>query len=210
MSSMLVDDSQIADHRDGLREVFTSALLPLLKGTPVLRIISKLQRTLDALDIEGLSNLWRIAHSSMSPYHVHPASPLPTDPADVTLLPPIGAHSDLLLAEEPTILDWTGFLDRYLSLTDAQLNNPPPPENLRYCLLAYLLSATFKDCSIIIRLDPLQPTLCTPKIIQGDRVTVIDLDPKSMDRLQKWERLDQNVVQAYSKVDDHKVCTDRW
>jgi inositol-pentakisphosphate 2-kinase len=83
----------------------------------------------------------------------------------------------------------------------------PKIENLRHYLLAYLLSATFKDCSIIAKLDFLKP---------GDQsghrvcpITVIDLDPKSLDRLQRWEQLDWEIVSSYTPV-KRKVCIDAW
>lgn len=45
--------------------------------------------------------------------------------------------------------------------------------------------------------------------VKPDRVTVIDLDPKSLDRLRKWEVLDQEIADAYSEVEP-KGCVDAW
>jgi len=203
-------DEPVLDN-EGLRDTFTSALLPFLTDTPLLRILSKLQRTLDILDIEGLSCLLRDAETStFTNLSVDQSSPTrPT--CNPSLGPPVaslGASSDLWHSGIPTMSDWTDFLDVYLSSTGAQLNHSEPmPENLRYYLLAYLLSATFKDCSIIIRLDPL--SLKRPsKAVAPDRVTVIDLDPKSVHRLRKWEQLDQEIVQAYLDVENPKRCID--
>ncbi|KAJ7172029.1 inositol-pentakisphosphate 2-kinase, partial [Mycena filopes] len=143
------------------KEAVITALLPVLLNTPVLRTISRLQRTLDALDIEGLSPLCDLA--------------------------PIGV--------QPTIAEWTHFIDAYL----AAPTSPPPADaaHLRYHVLAYLLSATFKDCSILIR-------------VPAGTVTVIDLDPKGVDRLRKWEQLDNKIVARYATVPgpDRKVCLD--
>ncbi|KAJ6531190.1 inositol-pentakisphosphate 2-kinase [Mycena capillaripes] len=148
----LVND--IADPQEAL----ASALLPVLMNTPVLRTLSRLQRTLDALDIEGLATLSDLAA--------------------------VGA--------DPTIAEWAEFVSAYLSAP-----SPPPADaaHLRYHVLAYLLSATFKDCSVIVR-------------VPDGTATVIDLDPKSVDRLRKWERMDKEIVSAYAALPDRKVCVD--
>ncbi|KAG2368900.1 hypothetical protein BDR07DRAFT_921298 [Suillus spraguei] len=51
------------------------------------------------------------------------------------------------------------------------------PGHLRHYLMAYLLSVTFKDCSIIIRPKSLQ--------VGSFDATIIDTDIKSMNRLGK-------------------------
>jgi inositol-pentakisphosphate 2-kinase len=83
----------------------------------------------------------------------------------------------------------------------------PKIEDLRYYLLAYLLSATFKDCSIIVKLDFLKPG--TQSAYRVHPVAVIDLDPKSLDRLQRWEQLDREIVFNYTPV-ERKICIDGW
>ncbi len=177
---------------DVMQEAFADAMLPLLIDTPVLRVLNKIQRTLDALDIEGLSLLWKRAHTV----------------AEVTTYgspPAVGVG-----APNPTLADWASFIDNYLS--QPPFNHASPnPENLRYYLLAYLLSATFKDCSVIIRMDLLDPSR-PPTAIDPSKVTIIDLDPKNMNRLQKWEKLDQIIVDAYREValEDRKTCLDDW
>ncbi|KAK7038123.1 inositol-pentakisphosphate 2-kinase [Favolaschia claudopus] len=151
----LVNDKQDA------KEALTTALLPILKSTPVLQILSRLQQTLDPLDIEGLASLCNLQ------------SPGP----------------------DPTVTEWTDFVTRYL-----EAPSPPPPADaahLRYHILAHLLSATFKDCSLIVR-------------VPDGTATLIDLDPKSIDRLRKWEKMDKELVAAYANVPvaDRKVCAD--
>lgn len=124
----------------------------------MLRTLARLQRTLDALDIEGLATFWDDA--------------------------PVGT--------DPTLAEWSDFISVYLA------SPAPPPAasaHLRHHALAYLLSATFKDCSVIVR-------------VPDGTATVIDLDPKSIDRLRKWGRLDSEIVSAYAAVPDRKVCRD--
>lgn len=152
---------------------FADAVIPVLMDTPVLSTLSRLQRTLDPLDIEGLSKLWK-ASSDVS--HAE-----------------IGAGS-----REVNLNEWESFLQEYLS--EAQKSpeslrkewDAPPGDRLRYYLLAYLMSATFKDCSVILRFRPgSSPT-----------ITAIDLDPKSVSRLAKWEKLDAGIVKCYAESGD--------
>ncbi|KAG5354062.1 hypothetical protein C0989_009760 [Termitomyces sp. Mn162] len=190
-------DPKISD-RD-LREIFVEALMPILLQTPVLRILSTLQRSLDPLDIEGLSRLWHLTQQELNGI-------------DTAYFPslPIGSSSTHLMSTEPDMTDWTHFLDTYLS-SYADFNHAnPAPAHLRFYLLAYLLSATFKDCSIIVRFDRLRPTVPAEQV-KPEQIMVIDLDPKDMVRLQKWEKLDQEITEAYGSGGDRKVCVDaRW
>ncbi|KAG5647307.1 hypothetical protein DXG03_000845 [Asterophora parasitica] len=207
-SLILSSDVDAAMSTEDIREHFTAALLPLLLDTPVLLTLSKIQRTLDPLDIEGLSHLWRLRETT-SPPSTHAA--LGTDePRDEPhTAAPIDVSSLVLTSPEPTTSDWIDFLDTYLSETIPQLDHTYPDlDNLRYYLLAYLLSATFKDCSIIVRLERLRPETLA-QAVKPEYVTVIDLDPKAMSRLRKWEKLDHEIVTSYAAVaDNRKICID--
>lgn len=215
---MLAIDMNQSQSSEDLREAFATAILPLLAETRLLRILSKLQRTLDVLDIEGLSDLWRFTEISAPSYRTDyasyfehaPAQPLFNDDFLKPPSSPIGVSSQYLSSPEPTIEDWSDFLDTYLSPNHQYNHNNPSPENLRYYLLAYLLSATFKDCSIILRLDPLQPGNPPTGPVRPERVTIIDLDPKSMSRLRKWEKLDREISQAYMHEADPRNCIDGY
>uniref|UniRef100_D8PUZ6 Inositol-pentakisphosphate 2-kinase n=1 Tax=Schizophyllum commune (strain H4-8 / FGSC 9210) TaxID=578458 RepID=D8PUZ6_SCHCM len=192
------------------REAFADAILPLLTETPVLRTLSKLQRTLDVLDIEGLSRLWQYTEMMAPAYRTQFAQFFvpPEDEEDYNPpTSPLGVSSQYLQEPEPTIDDWSSFLDTYLSPFIQIDHAAPVPEDLRFYLLAYLLSATFKDCSIIVRMDLLGGEQ-QPAPVDPSRVTVIDLDPKSMKRLRKWEKLDQEIVEAYANVKDFRTCVD--
>lgn len=81
----------------------------------------------------------------------------------------------------------------------------PDIANLRYYILAYLLSTTFKDCSILFRLN-------NPHGAENERdntVTIIDLDPKRVDKLWEWEKLDEELARSYVGVEG-KECLDEW
>ncbi|PPQ93233.1 hypothetical protein CVT25_015231 [Psilocybe cyanescens] len=211
---MLKNDACAGVELNAIRDAFAITLLRPLFQTPILHIISRLQRTLDVLDIEGLSKLWRETESS-APLYRTTFAPFfkQKDPASQSIPPstPIGVSSLFLQAPEPDISDWINFLDNYLSPDKSKLDHSnPSPENLREYLMAYLLSATFKDCSIIIKLDFLD-LLNPPEEDTSDSVTIIDLDPKSMKKLKSWEKLDQEIAITYAtSTQQKKICIDQW
>ena len=194
---MLADNS----NSEGLATIYdllAKTLVRPLIETPVLRLLSNLQRNLDMLDIEGLSKLWRLTESS------NRETFLPQLPDSSSSTPPLGESSPFVNSPEPTLSDWINFLDTYLSTTKPELDHSNPlPENLRYYLLAYLLSATFKDCAIIVRLDFLRAT----QEMSPSSVVVIDLDPKRMNKLKGWEILDMKIANTYALSGNGKVCT---
>ena len=208
---MLAKDVKAQCSDKELRDAFTTALVQTIMQTPVFGILSKLQRTLDLLVIEGLSRLWRHTERSAPLYRTTFASFFEGDVDGRSKPPttPLGVSSLFLTSPEPDMSDWVEFLDKYLSPFSTQLNHSAPsPENLRYYLLAYLLSATFKDCSVIVRLNFLHPGKA-PEVQTGpNTVTVIDLDPKSMDKLRGWEKLDKEIVTAYAEKEERKTCVD--
>ena len=185
-------------------DLFAKTLIRPLIETPVLRMLSDLQRNLDMLDIEGLSKLWRLAESSTHLYRKTFSTQPPDNSSSTLPRTPIGESSPFISSPEPTLSDWADFIDTYLSITESDLDHSnPSPENLRYYLLAYILCATFKDCSIIVRLDFLG---ATQKMCPGS-VAIIDLDPKRMDKLKDWEILDTKIASTYASSGNGKVCT---
>jgi inositol-pentakisphosphate 2-kinase len=180
-----------------LRDRFVSTIMPPLVNTPVLRTLSDLQRSLDVLDIEGLSRLWALSHSQP------PDEISSTFDAAAEYLPPLGSTS-----AEPSIADWTAFVDEYIPSHASLDHTQPQTSNLRYYLLAYLLSATFKDCSIMVRVNQGQDSGTTGEM-RNNSVTVIDLDPKSIQRLRKWEKLDKEISESCIGF-EVKNCVDGW
>jgi inositol-pentakisphosphate 2-kinase len=91
--------------------------------------------------------------------------------------------------------EWVSFIDGYLA-TNARpdytlevVDTPGAKERLRYYMMAYLMSATFKDCSVILRLGS----------GSGDQITVIDLDPKKIEKLRAWEVQDLEIVRRFKE-----------
>lgn len=158
------------------RESFASALAQALLDSPVLSLLSSLQRTLDILDVEGLSKLY--------------TQTSPGFPCD-------GLGSSV---PDPSMEEWADFVKIYQSEYHSWDHAVPDPGHLRHYLMAYLLSATFKDCSVIIRPKPAQ--------VGSFDVTIIDMDIKSMDRLGKWEKLDRKIVEHYKSSDSQRRCID--
>lgn len=180
-----------------IEDIFVESLGRSLLQTKVLRMLSDLQRNLDILDIEGLSELWKEAELAT------------LEQSDAGSTTPLGSKSSHIPISEPGISDWTEFLDTFTSSSRERLaRGDPSPKDLHYYLNAHLLSATFKDCSIIVRLDFLRSRDDFEReTAPYYPVMVIDLDPKSMNKLGTWEELDREIVAAYSSA-ERKVCID--
>ncbi|KAH9004881.1 inositol-pentakisphosphate 2-kinase [Lactarius hatsudake] len=169
-----------------IKSKFISALLPLFLHNSLLQRISALQRSLDPLDCEGFAKLVesKRIQSAGSSDSLNAALPV----ADLT---------------QPTMDDWTSFVDIFLS-QERQKHPSYSPSNLRYHTLAYLLSASFKDCSLII------PIRSETDVTEMDGIKVIDLDIKAVDRIPGWLKLDKKIVREYAKIDTgiRKTCTE--
>lgn len=153
--------------------------MPLLLSSKVLEVVSTLQRTLDALDIEGLSKLHAISSSE-------------------------NATSKLAsIIADPSYEDWCDFVTSYETGFCSWDHANPDPVNIKHYLMAYLLSATFKDCSIILRIKQGEHS---PQAIPS--VSIIDLDQKPINRLGKWEELDKMIVERYKSASQQKRCID--
>lgn len=138
--------------------------MPVLLASPLLPTLARLQSSLDALDIEGLSSQFGLRLDDSSA----PPSPL--------------------LSAQPSLDDWKLWL--------AMRSSPGASSSPLIAILSYLLSATFKDCSIFIRLAPStdgsEPYTTSVK--------AIDLDPKPLNRLPKYYDLDRRIVQTWSAM----------
>jgi len=140
-----------------------------LTTSSVLSVLSNLQRSLDALDIEGLAKL------------------------------ALQGNQQLSSRKEVTLDQWSAFVNEYEGPARYYDHAHPDVAHLQFYRLAYLLSATFKDCSIMINLDD--------ALVEG-RVAIIDLDPKPPKKFAKWEALDRRIVLEYECEDPHRRCVD--
>lgn len=156
-------------------------------GSPIFQALHTLQRKLDALDIEGLLQLWSSSQEAES-FSSSSSSRKPFEG---------------VLAFEPSLEDWNCFVQRYLTLGPTPADALQSQGDLKFFLLSYLLSATFKDCSVIMKFLP-----CSSEA----QLYVIDLDPKSISRLGKWLEQDQEIVSAFQDwvkdEEDMPPCVD--
>ncbi|KAF9644104.1 hypothetical protein BDM02DRAFT_3157274 [Thelephora ganbajun] len=173
-----------------LRTKFAETVMLILMDHPALPKLSELQGSLDSLDIEGLSAL--VTGKTATEY--------PNEPLPLLDMPEVQT-------EDPTLDEWRRFLNAYFHhKPDDGLTAPTDfrafthgMSQKRYYMLAYLLSASFKDCSIIIRGHE--------DNVKSATVTIIDLDSKSLGRMRKWENLDRDVVKCEGKLG---ASTQRW
>ena len=154
-----------------------TSLAHALLASPLLRTLAQLQSSLDALDIEGLAELL-LAHPSTRADLFVPADRAPAEVATLGAQPALDEWESLLVRFGPALA-----LGR--EATAAALREGPP----RDAVLAYLLSATLKDCSLIVRVPPPGSG--------GVTVKAIDLDPKPIVRMAKYARMDEEIVRSW-------------
>lgn len=98
-----------------LSSAFATRILPLLTKTTLLPTLATLQRTLDALDIEGLAKLW-----SMNPSNSvqQPSNANANNSSVTTTTTPLRHHQENIpvgwRSPEPTIDEWVAFTEEYL------------------------------------------------------------------------------------------------
>ncbi|KAF9075198.1 inositol-pentakisphosphate 2-kinase [Rhodocollybia butyracea] len=178
-----------------LRDLVVETLHSVLvqpKAFSLLKTLNCLQRTLDGVGIQRLASLWTKVHEKSS----------------LNSIPSFGQG-----CLQPTTDDWHSFVNEYLKRQNGPLPHTSNEESaLQYQLLSYLLSATFKDCSIMIMLPGLLFEDKSELSTFSPRITVIDLDTKPIHSLQKWIDQDFDIVQKYSEFKDNekKQCSDDW
>lgn len=147
--------------------------MPILIASPLLRTLSTLQATLDSLDIEGVNSQLNLHLEDDS----KPPSPV--------------------LASQPALEEWMAWL---AARSEAGQGGSTSTKE-RELLLSYLLSATFKDCSIFIRLAPsAQDDGGTDKPSCSVSVKAIDLDPKLLARLPQYFEQDRNIWSSWKAM----------
>lgn len=87
------------------------------------------------------------------------------------------------LGGKETVEEFRSVVDQYL-----QQSNSLSDMNLRNHCLAYLISASFKDCSILVRIAINEET---GQISQ--KIKAIDVDPKQFKKLGHYARLDKEI-----------------
>ena len=164
-----LDDGSGSEEK--LETLLTSVLVPALKektlgANSVLERLAHLQASLDDTDVEGLSLAWEaVTH--------HPLGQAGPDPEHAILL------------AEPTLDEMVSAI----SASDPKAGCSVSVAALRRQTIRFLLAASFKDCSMLIRL---------PEQGAGQQKTkLIDLDPKPIGKLARFAKLDAEIVASF-------------
>lgn len=116
------------------------------------------------------------------------------DPLDIEGLLQLLYSSSPLVAlkdiPQPTLPEFATFVQTTYPSSNSQ------PWSQRDHVIAFLLSAAFKDCSLIFRV-PIPRGEAGLESEEKASVKVIDLDPKPVDRLEKWAKLDADIVSYF-------------
>ncbi|ODO10002.1 hypothetical protein I350_02226 [Cryptococcus amylolentus CBS 6273] len=145
----------------------SSFFIPVLLSSPALQQLKSLQSTLDPTDISHIATLFHAAY---------PNAPL-FDPEIIT---------DITLSELEQ------FLQLYLS--DPAAGKDVEKWDLRQRMVAYTLSAIFKDCSIFVKAVLHKTPEETWELVQGrSSVKIIDLDVKPIKNMKRWAETDEKI-----------------
>ncbi|OWZ78206.1 inositol-pentakisphosphate 2-kinase [Cryptococcus neoformans Tu401-1] len=159
---------------DDLVTNITQLTLSALQTSSALPLLKNLQQNLDPIDISSLAALFQAEH---------PNSPL-FDP-------------DLIA--EVSAVELNNFVDIYIS--DPQAGQRMDSWSLRERIIAYALSAIFKDCSLFIRGVLKHAEDGAWRLVSGgESVKVIDLDLKPVKNIQKWAETDEKVWKHWLKT----------
>ncbi|OWZ62860.1 inositol-pentakisphosphate 2-kinase [Cryptococcus neoformans] len=159
---------------DDLVTNITQLTLSALQTSSALPLLKNLQQNLDPIDISSLAALFQAEH---------PNSPL--------------FYPDLIA--EVSAVELNNFVDIYIS--DPQAGQRMDSWSLRERIIAYALSAIFKDCSLFIRGVLKHAEDGAWRLVSGgESVKVIDLDLKPVKNIQKWAETDEKVWKHWLKT----------
>jgi inositol-pentakisphosphate 2-kinase len=164
LSTQLISLGAMAGPSD-LRNAFTDRCALILLTSPVLPTLSHLQRYFDELDIEGLETV-------LSSYSSRQGT------SDLTSLLQPGSEDE-----------WAAFATSHADRVGVAPQDMASisSSDTRQCVLATLLSGTFKDCSLLVSLP-------------DKTVSVADTEPKPPRKLLEWAELDSHIVRTYADV----------
>lgn len=149
---------------------------PSTDGTSTSSVLSRLahlQSSLDPLDVEGLAHLWLQRTQSHVLGDSSNAADLP--PALASLLPSSQLHSVL----EPFL---------------AASKSNAAELKLQDSVQAFLVSASFKDCSLLIRFS--RSNKDEGDVVKGE-TKLVDLDRKPFAKLSSMQKTDSEVCAAF-------------
>lgn len=167
-------------------------LVDFICESELVRRLKYLQKSLDPLDIEGLNRLIK-DQTGVDLLH--------TD--DEALLSALGG--------EVSLSEYQTFIDAYLSNGSVCPIDVKTP--LRTYIIAYLLSASFKDCSMIITINQHEAPTKSPRPTKEEedrnptkqeskreiKAFLVDVDVKSITRLKRYAKLDRDLVESFDR-----------
>lgn len=170
---------------DGDVDMLQDILASVILKDPVLQVIKQLQMHLDEMDVEWIFSLFRRNNDYMK---------LVTD--DISI--------------------WTDVVDRFQKRQQKETASTSDfcnSEEQIQRIYEYILSMTFKDCSLMINVTPLTEKnrsektviLANSKSFQYD-VKVIDTDLKDIKKIPFWFQLDQSIVKHATETNFGKKC----
>jgi inositol-pentakisphosphate 2-kinase len=107
---------------------------------------------------------------------------------------------DPLPLQPPRVSEWEAFVTSFRSPHSIFLSSEASP---RDHTLSYLLSSTFKDCSIVLSFRVPHNLVSYYEPLEGikfDRVSLIDLDEKPIEKIMKYKQLDEELVSNFKEV----------
>ncbi|PWN52175.1 hypothetical protein IE53DRAFT_327161 [Violaceomyces palustris] len=157
-----------------LEESLLAVLEPMfeVEVQPVLSRLSHLQARLDPLDVEGLSMWWSAQTGGCE-------------------MGKVSKETDSHLVLEPSFDEIRSVAQAFLlnESREAGGEGQTTALTLRQAVVAFLLSATFKDCSMFLRPGA--------SATEGGKVKLIDLDPKPIGKLAKFQSTDRQVIDVF-------------
>jgi inositol-pentakisphosphate 2-kinase len=160
LPQQLDETAELLQGDGSLEEVLVHRLSSFLAASPLLAKLKELQAKLDALDIEGLGKMLKEREG--------------LDILDLS------SDDIFKLGGEIHLSEYEAFVHRFSA-------NDPAELSTREAIISHLLSASFKDCSMIVQLGK----------EGGDvKAQLVDCDLKSISRLQRYAKLDQQLVET--------------
>ncbi|TXT09991.1 uncharacterized protein COLE_03925 [Cutaneotrichosporon oleaginosum] len=159
-------------HAGDLSDGTADFLIPLLEKSSALQQLKQLQSTLDATNISDLARQHSEAYPGNKPFES---------------------------VAEPTAAELSSFVKLYLADPTAGARSPDA-WTLRQREIAFMLSAIFKDCSMIVR-AVLRNTGAGYELDEARSVVkIIDTDLKPLTNLGKWHALDEKLWRHWAET----------
>ncbi|WWC70892.1 uncharacterized protein I206_104844 [Kwoniella pini CBS 10737] len=171
--------------KETMIEQIADRIIPILENSGVFDTLKTLQSTLDPTDISDLASRFS---------SVHPNNEL----------------FDPFLILFPTTEEFAEFIELYLSTPLA--GKEDSKWTLRQRMIAFSLSAIFKDCSVFVKFSlssdsSYAATSSNPEakgewkyVKDSGKVKLIDLDLKPIKNLKKWKDTDDNIWKHWQKT----------